>query len=287
MSRKQVMDSFFKENLFGFFEASTLLSRNQRQNTSCLFVFFKKAQLYLDSNPMEMSAFEHYEQSLQEFRNQLEIYQNIVIEVLEDDFLINTFVRLEASLAIPENWSDVFLHNFKNFALKPNDQLFYQTRASFQNSSEILGKIVAKSLDLPEESYQACGNLASSFYLLHWFRRIPFNEENKKQFFAKEILKKYNLDNLSEPEIRVKSESFKLFSQEILGLVSDYFLKAEKDFVYILDKHKPILKFLVKYHRWLTQKIKQNPHTIYDKYLEIDSLQAFIWKLEIFFNKTI
>jgi phytoene/squalene synthetase len=287
MNNLREIKDLFKQSSPGLFAISKNLPGEKKYAFYRIFVFIKKAQLYLDFQPPQLNSFENYQTRIGQIRSQLEIYQNKILENLEDDSLIKEFILLEAAFEIPEIWIETFLQVLKEASTHKNFSLTSEMKLNLQNSSEILGKILAKTLELPVESWVFLGKLASSYYLLDWFRQIPLNQERKTTFFPLELLKKYNLKNLSEIEVTSKPQEFKTFSKVILNLSEDYFLQAEPGFIYILDVYKPTLKLFIEYRKWLASQIELDPFIIYTKFLEPDSKLLLTWKLKTIFHKTL
>lgn len=285
MDGNQELNNLFKESLPAFYFISKKLPKNQQLMIARIFVFLKKTQVYLDTLPPEIAVYERYQTRLKDFRNQMEIYQNNVLENLEDDFLLESFINLEVDMSIPENWGDTLLETLKEFTLSPQTQSWIETKALLENSSEIVGKIIAKSLELPPETLIFAGKIATSFCLLDWVRAIPVNVELNRLFFPVELLKKHNLKNLSEAETRAKPDNFQNFIKEIISLSQSYWDEGSRGFIYLLDKHKPALESLEMYYNWLKTELLNNPFAIYQEFIEPSGQVILNWKVKTIFSK--
>jgi phytoene synthase len=142
------------------------------------------------------------------------------------------------------------------------------TLAYMYGSSEVIGLLLARIVNLPEESLSYARLQGRAFAYIHFLRDINLQNAEEYCYFPANEYKKYGLKNLSEEEARNKPKMFTDFIHAQLLRYATWQAEANEGFMYVPRRLRVPLHTAVDMYNMTAQQLKENPLLIYEQSLK-------------------
>jgi len=144
--------------------------------------------------------------------------------------------------------------------LKMNDTLEY-----IYGSAEVIGLIMAKILNLPEQSYLSAKYLGRAMQYANFIRDIDEDTKLNRCYFSAQELKKHNLSSLAYNDTFEFKKNFKNFVLDQINYYEQWQNQAEQGYKYINKRHLIPVKTAGDMYKYTIKTIKKDPLIIYSK----------------------
>ncbi|MEF8834733.1 MAG: phytoene/squalene synthase family protein [Candidatus Thermoplasmatota archaeon] len=254
-----LMKKIFKEGGKTYYYSSMFFPKDIRRDVSILYSFVRKADDFVDDIPQKTDKFYGFKNDYEEALSSEQISGNEVIDA---------FIDLMDRQGFEEEWVDAFLHSMELDIVKSEYETLDGLKEYLYGSAEVIGLMMAKILDLPEESHRPARHLGRAMQYANFIRDIEEDIDLDRQYFPKEDLERYNLESLKLSDARNKEERFSKFIEEQVSRYDDWQEIAEGGFIFIPKRYLIPIKTASDMYKWTVRGIRRRPFIVYDEKLK-------------------
>lgn len=182
-----------------------------------------------------------------------------------DTRAIKNIVHLQNKYKFDSSLMEAFFKSMKMDLDGRNYKTIDQTLDYVYGSAEVISLMVAKSLKLPDESYESVRAEGRALQWMNFVRDIGLDAEQGKCYFPTEELSKYNLKDLSEETAKANPEKFKKFVQVQINRYRKWQTEASKDLNLVPERYQVPIRTVINMYDWTARKIELNPLIVYEK----------------------
>ncbi len=246
--------SIFKQGSKTYFYSSLFFPTYTKKDVFSLYAFVRKADNYVDSIPQDANGF-------YEFKNK---YYRALNGAITGDIVVDSFVELAKRKNFDIRWIDAFLDSMERDITKTRYQTLDETIDYIYGSAEVIGLMMAKIMNLPEESYDCAKYLGRAMQYINFIRDISEDIQLGRIYFPSTELEKHGIINLDYETIKNHPEKFSAFIQEQLGRYCEWQRRAEEGYRYIPKRYLISIKTASEMYNWTAEQIYKNPLIVYD-----------------------
>ncbi len=242
--------SIFKRGSTTFFTSSLFFPKKAREQVTTLYAFVRTADDFVDSIP----------QAKQNFLNFKRQYYTTIKKGGKCNFsVISNFIVLQQTAQFSQEWVDAFLHSMEMDLHKKSYQDFVELDEYLYGSSEVIGLMMAKIMQLPNESLPYARQLGKAFQYINFIRDIAEDWDLGRTYIPQSELARYNLKTIDPSVAKAEPEKFAYLLRRQLDIFEQWLKEAEKGF-HFLPRHARIpIKTATAMYRYTAKKIMQNP----------------------------
>ena len=198
--------SIFQQGSRTYFYSSLFFPTNVRRDVFKLYGFVRKADNFVDSVPQNVNGFFKFKRK----------YEQALTGKTTNDVVIDSFVDLMQRKNFEEKWIDAFFASMEMDLHKTSYETLEETLKYIYGSAEIIGLMMAKTMNLPDESLQHAKHLGRAMQYINFIRDIAEDLQYNRIYFPKEELEKHKLKNLNYEQTKKNPEGFSNFVEEQL-----------------------------------------------------------------------
>ncbi len=253
------MKNIFKEGGTTYYYSSMFFPKDIRRDVSILYSFVRKADDFVDDIPQREDEFYEFKNKYNETLSSGQRSGNEVIDA---------FIHLLHRQNFEKEWVDAFLRSMELDIVKSEYGTLEELKEYLYGSAEVIGLMMAKILDLPEESHRPARHLGRAMQYANFIRDIEEDIGLNRQYFPTEDLEKFNLNSLKLSETRNKEKNFSNFIDEQVGRYEDWQEIAEEGFRFIPKRYLIPIKTASDMYKWTARGVRRNPYIVYDEKLK-------------------
>jgi len=257
--------SIFKEGSKTYFYSSLFFPAYTKKDVFSLYGFVRKADNYVDSIPQDINGF-------YEFKKR---FYKSINGVKTGDIVIDSFVELLRRKDFDKKWVDAFLNSMEMDLYKTRYRTLDETIEYIYGSAEVIGLMMAKIINLPEESYECARYLGRAMQYINFIRDISEDIELGRNYFPISDLEKYGLINLEYKNVKKQPKKFLLFIKEQINRYCEWQSKAEEGYKYIPNRYLISIKTASEMYKWTAEQINKNPFIVYNVKVKPKILKIF------------
>ena len=260
---EQKIKSIFKKGSKTYYYSSIFFPKNVRDDVSKLYSFVRMADDYVDAIP----------QQKEEFFNFVSEYHKALDDGKESGNLVtDEFISLIHEQDFDPEWIDTFLHSMEMDTYKDTYYSIDELKEYLYGSAEVIGLMMAKIMDLPEESYGSARYLGRAMQYINFIRDVEEDIRLNRLYMPSKTLEKHGLRSLNYEETSKNKHQFKDFIDEQIDLYFEWQEKAEEGFKYIPRRYLIPIKTASDMYRWTARKIRIDPFTVYESKIKPSKL---------------
>ena len=254
----------FRDNNQAYYFSSRFLPKSAREDVSKLYGFLNLTRDYSKNKDLHKIFFKL-----------VKLYENAVsdhtFETIShswddtDTRIIKNIVHLQYKYKFDQTWVETYFKTLEKD--KEND--FYnnldQVLKYVSGTAEVIGLMIAKILDLPEEVNKYVEAQSRATAWINFINHIAEDSLRDKCYFSTDELKKYNLEDLKEETIKLNTESYKKFIQFQLSRYKKWQAEALRGIKFIPERYQVAIRTTISMDDWIAKKIEKNPEIIYQK----------------------
>lgn len=249
--------SFFNFNKSSktFFYSSLYFPDDIKEDVFTLYNFMRFADNLVDSLPQKKQEFiifrKETDQAMAWKKSQNKI--------------ISSFITLLKKRQFNKDWVVSFLDSMQMDLLKKNYRNIIELEKYMYGSSEVIGLMMAKIMNLPPASFPYAKSLGKAMQYINFIRDINQDLNLGRNYLPEDERIKLGLKNLNKKTIyKNKFLFYKYINLQINRYLSwqEY---ASQGFEFIPKKYLIPIKTASDMYKWTSEKIAQNPLIIYDK----------------------
>jgi phytoene synthase len=245
----------FRRGSTTYFTSTLFFPKAVREDIFVLYSFVRTADNFVDAVP----------QQAEEFAAFCEAYRKSLAGEPAGDVVIDRFVDLVHRIGIDPAWVEAFLFSMARDLTKSSYATMADLDVYLYGSSEVIGLMMARVMDLPEESYPAARALGKAMQFINFIRDIDEDLGLGRIYFPREDLAAFGLAGLDAAEARARPGAFSRF----VGFEIDRYLawqrQAEAGFSYIPSRLRIAVRTASDMYRWTAAEIRRNPLVVYER----------------------
>jgi phytoene synthase len=246
--------SIFQKGSKTYFYSSLFFPTKIKQDVFELYAFVRKADNYVDSIPQDNNGFYNFNKKY---------YQSLYGEK-SGDIVVDSFVDLVKSKGFHYEWIDAFLNAMESDLINKNYNTIDDTINYMYGSAEVIGLMMAKIMNLPQESYTYARYLGRAMQYINFIRDIAEDLELGRVYFPSSDFHKHGLITLEYNDIINNPDCFKNFIHEQINRYCQWQSIAEQGFKYIPKRYLISVKTASEMYYWTAEQIYRNPFIIYE-----------------------
>ncbi|MGF7117992.1 phytoene/squalene synthase family protein [Methanobacterium oryzae] len=251
----QTIYSIFKGGSKTYFYSTIFFPKRVKEDVFVLYSFLRKADDYVDSVPQDAEGFFDFK----------ERYYQAIDGTITGDIVVDSFVKLVERKKFETRWVDAFLNSMEMDITKSKYETMKELLVYLYGSSEVVGLLMAKIMDLSEESYENARYLGRSMQYINFIRDIYEDIGLGRTYFPQKDLKSFNIESLDEEYTKKRPEEFKGFIRRQLETYFSWQEKAEEGFSYIPFRYLIPVKTASDLYKWTGSQINKNPFVVYER----------------------
>ncbi len=246
--------SIFKEGSKTYFYSSIFFPTYIKKDVFTLYGFVRKADNFVDSIPQDINGF-------YEFKDK---YYNAINGNKTNDIVIDSFVNLMNKKDFDTEWVDAFLHSMEMDITKSEYNDMNETLEYIHGSAEVIGLMMAKIMNLPEDSYEHAKYLGRSMQYINFIRDIAEDINLRRIYFPTSDMKKFGIKKLDYDFIKNHKRNFSNFINKQLEYYCNWQQFAEEGYKYIPKRYLISIKTASEMYNWTAEQIYSNPLIVYN-----------------------
>lgn len=252
-----------------FFTASLFFPGQVRDDVFDLYAFVRIADDFVDSIPQQ--------------RDEYFAFKKLYIDAIATgtktpNEVVNRFVALQKKLDLQQEWVDAFFKSMEMDLEKSQYQTLDETLEYIYGSAEVIGLMMAKVMQLPEQSFPYAAMLGRAFQYMNMIRDLSEDLTFNRTYFPQEDLQKFDLQNLSEQAAIQQSDQFNEFIQLQIQRYKQWRKEAEKGFDFIPKRYRiPIVAASESFDRTINI-IEADPQIVFKEKVSASRVGIF-WSI--------
>lgn len=272
MQDKQFFYDILKKSSKTFYYSTLLFPKEQRDDVAVLYAFLRTVDDFVDAIPSQQEQYFEFKKE----------YNQALLRNSSKEPMIEAFIKLSQRKGIKEEWVNAVFISMEMDLHKVTYQTLSQTLQYIYGVAEVVGLMMARVLDLHEESFETAALFGRAEQMINIIRDIAEDIELGRSYFPKEELEKFGLENLTFLETSKKTKEFEAFMHFQLDRYDLWKKEAKKGFKYIPYHYLISIQSAFDIYNWTALQIRKDPLIVYRKKVRPSNIWIFT---TIFKNK--
>ena len=243
----------FRRGSRTYFYSTLFFPPAVREDVFSLYSFVRTADDYVDAVP----------QQVEEFYAFTDRYAMAMAGEATGDVVIDSFVELAGRKGFDRAWTTAFLGSMERDITVGSYRTIRDLEAYLYGSSEVIGLMMARLLDLPPESYPAAQNLGRAMQYVNFIRDIAEDLALGRTYFPREEMEAFGLDDLSATTASRDPRGFAAFLRFQLQRYREWQEQAEAGFGHIPRRYRIPIRTASDMYRWTARTIERDPAVVH------------------------
>jgi phytoene synthase len=186
----------------------------------------------------------------------------------QDVRVVKNIIRLQHKYKFEQAWLDSF---FKSVGQDVEITIYKNledTLKFLNGSAETIGFMVAKILNLPEDTNKFVTTQSRAMKWVNFINNINSDFARGKCYFPTEELKKFGLKDLSEESFKQNEDNFNKFIQFQVNRYKKWQAEVKKGIQFIPERYQVAIRTAINMDEWIIENIEKTPNIIYEKPLK-------------------
>ncbi len=243
----------FRQGSRTYFYSTLFFPPPVREDVFSLYSFVRTADDYVDAVP----------QQVEEFYAFTDRYAAAAAGEATGDVVVDSFVELAGRKGFDPAWTEAFLGSMERDITVGSYQTIGDLEAYLYGSSEVVGLMMARVLDLAPESYVAARNLGRAMQYVNFIRDIAEDLALGRTYFPRDEMEAFGLEDLSEASVSRDPGGFAAFVRFQLGRYREWQEQAEAGFWHIPRRYRIPIRTASDMYRWTARTIERDPAVVH------------------------
>jgi len=248
-------NSIFKAGSRTYYYSSLFFSPDIRDEVSTLYSFVRVADNYVDSIPQNRDEFFAFRAR----------YEQAAAGIPVGDEVIAAFVRLADKRHFDTSWITAFLNAMEQDLSPTHYHSIQDTIAYMYGSAEVVGLMMARILELPEESFLQARLLGRSMQYINFIRDIAEDLQLGRVYLPQDELRLSGLSSLSEVSALAKPEAFTEFLKRQIDRYLAWQKEAEGGFKFLPIRARIPIATASDMYKWTALAIYKDPFIVFKR----------------------
>jgi len=245
----------FRRGSTTYFTSTLFFPSAVRDDVFVLYCFVRTADDFVDAVPQQAEAFYAF----------CDAYRNALSGEPAGDVVIDRFVALVHRIGIDRAWVEAFLFSMASDLTRSTYATMADLDVYLYGSSEVIGLMMARVMDLPEASYPAARALGKAMQFINFIRDIDEDLGLGRVYFPQEDLNAFGLASLDAAEARARPEAFARFVAFEIDRYLSWQREAEAGFAFIPPRLRIAVQTASDMYRWTAEEIRRHPLVVYER----------------------
>lgn len=243
----------FRRGSRTYFYSTLFFPPAVREDVFSLYSFVRTADDYVDAVPQEV----------EEFYALTDRYAMAMAGEATGDVVVDSFVELAERKGFDQAWTAAFLSSMERDITVGSYRTIRDLEGYLYGSSEVIGLMMARILDLPPESQVAAQNLGRAMQYVNFIRDIAEDLALGRTYFPREEMEAFGLDDLSATTASRDSRGFAAFLRFQLRRYREWQEAAEAGFGHIPRRYRIPIRTASDMYRWTARTIERDPAVVH------------------------
>lgn len=245
-------NSLFKSSSITYYYASVFFPQNVKSDVFTLYAFVRTADNLVDSIPQDEEGFYSFKkQTLKAMTGSG-----------SDNGIISRFVDMAKKNDISTDIVTAFLQSMEADISKSTYNTFAELEEYMHGSAEVIGIMMMKILDLPEESIEQAKAQGKAMQLINFIRDINEDIQLERQYMPQEDLDRFSITRLDSSI--ASTEEFVSFIRFEIDRYYSIQKKAEEGYKHIPKHYLIPIKTASDMYNWTAKRLYTNPSIIFE-----------------------
>ncbi|MBN2058259.1 MAG: phytoene/squalene synthase family protein [Candidatus Saganbacteria bacterium] len=263
---KQAFHDIFRAGSQTYFNSAVFLPSKVRGDVFVLYAFVRTADDFVDRLPQDKAALLNFRRDLVRAQAAEKTGNKVVDE----------FVKLMRRRSFHFEWIDAFLKSMEMDTFKQRYNTLAETQEYMYGSAEVVGLMMARILDLPDEANYCAELLGRAMQYINFIRDIKEDLALGRVYLPMAELAAKGLDSLAEDRVALQQETFCAFIKHQIKRYEEWQRQAEEGYKYISWRYLVPIRTAADMYRWTARKIYQDPLIVYREKVKPSCLRIYM-----------
>jgi len=249
----QKLYSIFKQGSTTYFYSTLFFPPAVRDKVFVLYSFVRVADDYVDAIP----------QQAEEFYTFRDAYRKALAGTQADDVVIDSFVNLIEACRFDPAWVEAFLASMEADLTHSPYRTVEELETYLYGSSEVIGLMMARILELPEASWEAARALGKAMQLINFIRDIEEDCRMQRTYLPAKEYEAYGLAGITEADARGDPEAFSMFLRDQIARYEEWQGAGEAGYQYIPFRYVVPIRTASDMYSWTARVIARDPLVVF------------------------
>lgn len=235
----------FRKGSKTYYNSTIFFPKKTRKEITDLYAFVRTVDDFIDKIPQRLDEYENLKKDYFKKNSTNPIVINYKI--------------LEQKNKFDKNWTKSFFKSMNMDIKKRTYKNEKEIINYMHGSAEVIGLMMAKTLDLPKKSYKYAMMLGRSMQYINFIRDIKEDKYLKRTYLPE------NPEKLSEEYANNNQEEFNKIIRKHIKKYESWQKEAEKGFKYIPKKFLIPIQTASEMYKWTAKKIYKEPLIVFKK----------------------
>ncbi|MCX7997299.1 MAG: phytoene/squalene synthase family protein [Patescibacteria group bacterium] len=244
--------AIFKRSSTTYYYASIFFPPEIRDEVFTLYAFVRTADNFVDAVPQDAAGF-------RAFRKRTDLCLN---GTPSGNTIIDGFCALALRCQIERTWIDAFLNAMESDTYKHDYTTYTELEEYMYGSAEVIGLMMAKLMQLPEESYTTARLQGKAMQLINFIRDIREDIDLGRRYLPEEDLERFGVAHLP-PNTSGEQERFVKLIQFQLERYRGIQEQAESGYRFLPRRYRIPITTAAHMYNWTAERIRKNPLEVF------------------------
>ncbi len=255
----------FKKGSTTYYFSSRFFPREIRQDVFKLYSFLRVADDYVDSVPQNKKEFRDLQDGWYRAVGDHDFDTVPVPSDTLNERVVKNIIQISRRHQFNPDWVELFLNTMASDLKKQSFSTIDDTLEYMHGSSEVVGLMMAKIMDLSAASFEYAKLQGRAMQYLNFIRDLKEDADMGRRYLPLEDLKKFGLRDLKETTARKNPVAFKEFIHYELDRYKEWQKEANNGYKYIPKRLKKPLKTANFLYLWTAKQIEDEPLVVFRK----------------------
>jgi phytoene synthase len=256
----------FRAGSTTYYNSTRFFPKDVREDVAILYGFVRMGDDYVDQIPPDTERFNAF----------CATYRSSVEGDPSGNIVIDSFIDLMERKQFERAWADAFLASMEMDLTVASYQTIEDLEEYLYGSSEVIGLMMARILDLPPKSYIFARHLGKAMQYINFIRDIEEDIRLGRSYFPQEEMAQYSLPDLTYSQTRAKQEQFRMFINDQLERYRGWQSIGESGFRYIPPSTLIPVKTASDMYAWTAEMIRREPFKVYERKVKPSVARIFL-----------
>ena len=246
----KTINQIFKQGSIVYYYSSLFFPKEVKADVFALYSFVRTADNFVDAIPQQTT----------EFADFFKMTRQALTGEKVANFVINSYMQVHRRHEIKDAWLIAFMRSMEMDLSINSYQTFADLEEYIYGSADVIGLMMAKIMNLPQQSYHTAQKLGKAMQFLNFIRDIREDLALGRVYLPQADLAEYKINHLTRDTPYV--------AELIRYEVNRYYhiqKEAEAGYQYLPDKYLYPIKTAADMYLWTARKIESNPLIVFDK----------------------
>ena len=245
--------SIFRQGSTTYFYSTLFFPPGIREKVFILYSFVRVADDYVDAIPQQGEAFHAFREAYRRARD----------GTPSGDVVIDSFVGLMEECRFDSAWVEAFLSSMEADLTHTPYRSIEDLETYLYGSSEVIGLMMARILELSEGSWEAARALGKAMQLINFIRDIEEDCRMGRTYLPVTEYEAYGLAGITEADARRDPEAFSLFLRDQIDRYEIWRDAGEAGYRYIPFRFLIPIRTASDMYSWTARVIARDPMVVF------------------------